>query len=73
MPLGYFLNPVEVNAAATALGYGDNLGILLMNRILLDSSNAIKYGSDRGNIAIDFLSSQYNQGIDYLCKQMGYE
>ena len=74
LPFGYFLNPVEVNAAASAFGLGgNNFAILAANRGLLDISNAIKYGSERGNILANAISSQYNQGLDYLCKQMGYE
>ncbi len=73
LPFGYFLNPVEVNAAASALGLGaNNFGILLGNRVILDSSNVIKYGSDRGTNLWNSVSSEYNQGLDYLCKQMGY-
>jgi hypothetical protein len=70
---GYFLNPVEINAAASAFAYGNNLGILAINRLLLDGSNVIKYGSERDIFVGDFLSSQYNQWIDKLCQQLGYE
>ncbi len=74
MPYGCFLNPVEVNAAASAFGLGgNNFAILVGSRGLLDGGNTIKYGPHRDISFAQALSRQYNKLIDNLCEKMGYE